>query len=239
MESLKQRLTRSALLDSVPGLTHGFTNKHVTREELLALDASAAIARQVHGDALIWADRPENRSREADGVATFTPGLTVGASSADCTPVLTVALDGKGGPVAVMAVHAGWRGTAKGIAGKTLREFIGAVGERCPGARFLCAIGPCIGPRSFEVGQEVVDAFPGAEERGLARFLRLEDGRRKYLFDLPGENRRQLEEAQKDLRADVRIDVVGHCTVERVADYPSYRRDREKAGRILSFLRMD
>lgn len=239
MENLSQRLTKSALLSRVPGLTHGFTNKHVTTEELAGLDQVSAIAKQVHGDKILWAEAPENRQREADGVATFSRGLTVGASSADCTPVLTVALDASGKPVAVMAVHAGWRGTALGIAGKSLREFVHAVGPKFPGARFLCSIGPCIGPQSFEVGQEVVDAFPGSEKRGLARFLRAEDGRRKYLFDLPGENRRQLEEVRKALGVDVEIDVVGHCTVEREADYPSYRRDREKAGRILSFLRID
>lgn len=239
METLNQRLTHSTLLSRIAGLTHGFTNKHITKEELAGLDRVSAIAKQVHGDRIVWAEQPENRAREADGVATFRRGLPVGASSADCTPLLTVALNEEGRPLAVMAVHAGWRGTALGIAGKSFREFAARVREKHPATRFACAIGPCIGPQSFEVSQDVIDAFPGCEQRGQAKFLRLENGHRKYLFDLPGENRRQLEEAKTALGLDVEIDVVGHCTVERVADYPSYRRDREKAGRILSFLRID
>ncbi len=140
-----------------------------------------------------------------------------------------------GQPIAVMAVHAGWRGTALGIAGKSLRAFIADCGKR-GAVSYACAIGPCIGPGSFEVGEDVVSAFPHAEAAGLARFLRLEEGRKKYLFDLPGENLRQLELVRAELGARVTAHSLGHCTLARKEDYPSFRRDREKAGRILSFL---
>jgi copper oxidase (laccase) domain-containing protein len=218
MEKLKQRLTLSPLLASVPGLTHGFTNKKISRDELLELDHQAAIGKQVHGDLLIWADKPENRLREADAVATFQTGLLLGTSSADCAPVLTAALDSKGQPFAAMAVHAGWRGTALNVAGKTLRNFIAAAIDRNPNARFVSAIGPCIGPTNFEVGQEVIDAFPGCMDRGLARFLRSEEGRQKYLFNLPGENQRQIEEVAKELRVNLHVEALGHCTFEREAE---------------------
>lgn len=239
MEKLKQRLTRSPLLSSVPGLSHGFTNNRITKEEKDWLDSITATAKQVHGDKLLWATAFEKRAREADAIATFTKGLAVGAYSADCTPVLSVALDKGGRPLAVMAVHAGWRGTAQGVAGKSLRAFAAEVREKDPDARFLSAVGPCIGPQSFEVGEEVVAAFPGSESAGLARFLRTEEGKKKFLFDLPGENLRQLGAVKAELGLDLSVDHIAHCTLERVEDYPSYRRDREKAGRILSFLRID
>jgi copper oxidase (laccase) domain-containing protein len=134
-----------------------------------------------------------------------------------------------------MAVHAGWRGTALGIAGSSFREFSAAVLARQGKAvRFLAAIGPCIQFESFEVGAEVIAAFPGAESGGLARYLRTEEGNRKYLFNLPGENLRQLKAAAEGLSLEV--DGLDLCTVKGKGLLPSYRREREKAGRILSFL---
>jgi YfiH family protein len=236
METLSQ-LTRSPMLEMVPGLEHGFTNLRLSKEDCAALDAKTATVKQVHGDKLVWTEQFEKRARDADGIATFEPGLSVGVYSADCTPVLTAALDpATGTPFAVMAVHAGWRGTALGIAGKSLREFIQETGRKKKGARYVCAIGPCIGFESFEVGEDVVSAFPHAEEAGLARFLRLEDGKKKYLFNLPAENLRQLHQVRQELNASVTVDTLGLCTLRRADEFPSFRRDREKAGRILSFL---
>ncbi len=238
MDTLNSRLTLSPLLRSVRGLSHGFTNKKITKEELDQLDAGTATAKQVHGHELIWATQFEKRARDADGVATLIPGLSVGVYSADCTPLLSVATDSNGTPFAVMAVHAGWRGTAAGIGEKTLRAFAEKALALHPDAQFLSAIGPCIGPQSFEVGEEVVQAFPHSEERGLAKFLRLEEGKKKFLFNLPGENLRQLQGVKKELGLSLKIDSIAHCTLARAEEYPSYRRDREKAGRILSFIRL-
>jgi copper oxidase (laccase) domain-containing protein len=134
-----------------------------------------------------------------------------------------------------MAVHAGWRGTAQTIAEKSFAAFAAATKEK-GATRFLAAIGPCIGFESFEVGEEVVRAFPGSEERGLARFLRMEGDRKKYLFNLPGENRRQLEQAASKTGSTLAVDWLDHCTFSQKERLPSFRRDREKAGRILSYL---
>lgn len=235
MEAMSQ-LTQSTLLKNTPGLRHGFSNRLMPKSEEQQLDSVTATAKQVHGDKLLWTDHYEKKERDADGVATFTPGLPVGVYSADCTPVLTAAIENKK-VIAVMAVHAGWRGTALGIAGKSLREFVAEVKKKYPQPlRYVSAIGPCIGPKAFEVGEEVVQAFPGSEQAGLAKFLRLDDGKKKYLFDLPGENLRQLELVKKELKLDLQVDSLGLCTLSQPDVFPSYRRDREKAGRILSFL---
>ncbi len=230
------KATISPLLTKVNGLKHGFTNLGMTKEEITALDARTATAKQVHKADLLWVERFEKRNREADALATLIPGLSVGVFSADCTPLLVTAVSAPTNKVyAVMAVHAGWRGTALGIAGKSFREFSSALlDRRGPAIRFLAAIGPCISRESFEVGEDVIAAFPDAEALGLARFHRLEDGKRKYLFDLPGENLRQLKEAGQNL--DLEIDMLGLCTVKLDGVFPSFRREREKAKRILSFL---
>jgi YfiH family protein len=240
MQQLIQTETQSSLFASIPGLHHGFTGKETTREEMAALDRQVAVAKQVHKADLIWLDAYERRAREADAVATFTPGLPIGVSSADCVPVLCVALDASTNHVyAAFAAHGGWRSTALGIAGSAFRELVKATRARHPGRKtgFLAAIGPCISFESFEVHEDVLNAFPGAAGLGLARFLRTaDDGRAKYLVDLPGINRRQLEEAARETGADLRIDTLGLCTVKLVDRFPSYRRESSNAGRILSFL---
>jgi len=237
---LPAKLTRSPLLDGVPGLSHGFTNLALTAEEREALEAATATAHQVHGDKLLWVSALEKRARQADALATFEPGLAVGAHSADCTPVLAAAVHSETNHVyGVLAAHAGWRGTALGVAGKAFTEFAREARRRDPKARFAAAVGPCIGFESFEVGPEVVEAFPRSEERGLARFLRLEGERRKYLFNLPGENLRQLREAAAAEGVPLALEALELCTVKLPGLFPSYRRDGANAGRILSFARID
>jgi len=238
MEAMNMQLTLSAELAALKGLRHGFTNLSLTKAQMETLDAQTATAKQVHGDSLIWTDHFEKKARNADGIATFTPNLAVGVYSADCTPLLVAAVHGKTNlPFAAMAVHAGWRGTALGIAGKSLRSFIGETKKLGNvSVRYVCAIGPCIGPQSFEVGEDVVQAFPNSEKTGQARFLRLEHGKKKYLFDLPGENLRQIDALRSELNEHITVDMLNLCTLERKTEFPSFRRDREKSGRILSFL---
>jgi copper oxidase (laccase) domain-containing protein len=88
----KPALTQYPLLLKLGGLHHGFTNSSFSRDEIAILDSSTATAKQVHKDKLIWVDAFEKRAQDADGLATFNPGLSIGVFSADCTPVLAVAL---------------------------------------------------------------------------------------------------------------------------------------------------
>ena len=80
---------------------------------------------------------------EADGLVTRTPELALMVFSADCVPIL---MEGDG---VVAAVHAGWRGTAKGIVAKAVAEM------DCPADTIRAWIGPAIGPCCYQVGEEV------------------------------------------------------------------------------------
>ena len=90
---------------------------------------------------------------ERDGLITNEPGVVLTVFSADCTPVLLH------DPVhrAVGAVHAGWRGTAGGIAAKAVEAMTSAFGTRPEDIQ--AAIGPCIGPCCFETGEDVPAAM--------------------------------------------------------------------------------
>ncbi len=220
-------MIRSPLLSSLAGVEHGFLP-----EPDPVIKSQVSTVKQVHGDLLLWSDRLEKGEREADGIATRKAGLKVGVYSADCAPILVAALSEGGAVVSVMAVHGGWRGTAMEIGAKSFTRFAEELGSKA--ARFVAAIGPCISFESFEVGEEVVTAFPGSLDRGLARFLRMEENKKKFLFDLPGENRRQLLAAAERLGVKLEVEALGICTLREAL--PSYRRDGKKAGRILSYI---
>jgi YfiH family protein len=228
-------MVQSPLLRSLPGITHGFVSNHTPGAQgaLDAAEPTVATVKQVHRDLVLWANGPEKRAREADGLGTHLAGLAVGVYSADCTPILLAATDAHGLPIAVMAVHAGWRGTALEIGAKSLAEFALATPLA---AKFYAALGPCISFESFEVGEEVVAAFPESLRLGQAKFLREVEGKKKYLFDLPGENKRQLRDCAARLGLSLQVDFLPYCTLKLRDQFPSYRRDREKAGRILSYL---
>lgn len=93
---------------------------------------------------------------ECDALVTNTPGTGLVVFTADCTPILFH------DPVtgAVGAAHAGWRGTAAGIAAKTVQAMVDHFG--CKPENIHAAIGPNIAQCCFETDQDVPDAILNA-----------------------------------------------------------------------------
>jgi YfiH family protein len=118
----------------------------------------------------------------------------------------------------VAAVHAGWRGTVAGVARETLARMRSEYGTEPDGV--IAAIGPGIGVCCYEVGADVAREFG-----------RTEAGR----IDLAEANRAQLIQAGV---APERIQVVPACTFCNAAQFFSWRRERELAGRMISFIRV-
>lgn len=145
----------------------------------LGLPAGALITvYQTHSAQAVSAAGPwTGEPPRADAVVIDRPGLAAGALAADCAPVLLA--DPRAGVVA--AAHAGWRGALGGVVEATVARMV-AAGARP--ADMIAAVGPCIGPASYEVGPEFEAAFlhNGADAR---RFFRSGEGDRR-LFDLPG-----------------------------------------------------
>jgi YfiH family protein len=140
--------------------------------------AALANCYQVHSARVATTDAPFGDARpEADGVVSATPGLICGALAADCAPVLICDPAAK----VVAAIHAGWRGALAGVveAGVAAMAALGAAP-----ARMTAAVGPCIGPASYEVGLEFEAAFLGSDAAN-SRFFRPAAAPEKRLFDLP------------------------------------------------------
>ncbi|ROM95968.1 peptidoglycan editing factor PgeF [Pseudomonas brassicacearum] len=102
---------------------------------------------QVHGITVAYAD--PTAVATADASWTATPGIACTAMTADCLPALFCDRAG----TRVAAAHAGWRGLAAGVLEATVESL--AVEP----AEVLVWLGPAIGPKAFEVGPEVREAF--------------------------------------------------------------------------------
>ena len=116
-------------------------------------------AHQVHGDrvaVVTSAGTTREELKGYDALVTDVPGVAIGARTADCIPVLMY------DPVrrVVAAVHSGWKGTVLKITAKVLAVMASKYGTQPKD--ILAAIGPGIGPDSFQVGPEVAEAFLAA-----------------------------------------------------------------------------
>ena len=117
------------------------------------------LTRQTHSDIVRQVSRADAHGidnhayPESDAIITNDPGTALWVFTADCTPILLH------DPVtgAVGAAHAGWRGTAAGIAAKTAEAMVSAYG--CRRSDICAAIGPNIGPCCFETDADVPQAM--------------------------------------------------------------------------------
>lgn len=180
--------------------------------------------RQVHGNHVFFADRhlPSPGPPEADAALTGDPSRALAVQVADCVPLLMA--NKSGGQVGV--AHAGWRGTAAGIA----LAASAALGD---GARQVAAIGPSIGPCCYEVGPELLDRFRDQGWTGSVDDWFEQRAGRWYL-DMWRANFDQLVKAGVP---DESIFVSRLCTSCHPDWFPSYRRDGAGAGRLAGFIR--
>lgn len=171
---------------------------------------------QVHGDTIaVIRERGAEPVTlpETDGMITGAAGVLLTTVHADCLPVYL--FDPK--KRAIGLVHAGWRGTAAGIAPKAVRELSRTYGSSP--ADIQAFIGPGISKCCFETGPEVLEAF--LEKWSFAREFAEKRGH-KYYIDLKGINKRQLTDLGVKARA---ITVSSHCTCCEEELFCSYRRE--------------
>lgn len=208
--------------------------------------------KQVHGVAafVVHAGKPlppapaasGDGRRCADIAMTDDPGVAVAVQVADCAPILLA--DRKTGAVA--AVHAGWRGTAAGVARVAVAIMARHFGTHPDD--LVAAIGPSIGPCCYQVGGDVIQTFRGAgftaEETGgwfradsgssPDEIVRRQPGTDRYRLDVAKANLDQLRSAGLP---PANISACGLCTACHPSLFPSYRRDGAGTGRIAGVIR--
>lgn len=185
---------------------------------------------QIHSREVLIADRPWGDARpEGDGVATGVAGLACGALSADCAPVLIADPEAR----VVASAHAGWGGALKGVVDSAVAAMV-QLGAKP--SRMVCAVGPCIGPRSYEVGLEYLDRFV-ADDPANGRFFHPGAAADKRLFDLPAYVLERVRQAGID-----RAEWTGHDTYADPRFFSNRRalhRGEPDYGRELSAIVLD
>ncbi|HVB85124.1 MAG TPA: peptidoglycan editing factor PgeF [Candidatus Dormibacteraeota bacterium] len=128
-------------------------------------DLQPVTLRQIHSDIPLRANAALAQSKEppqADALFTREPGTLLAIQTADCIPILLADTRLH----AVAAIHAGWRGTLRRIAAKTLGRMQMEFGTRP--SDVIAALGPGIGRCCYEVGEDVArefdSQFPNARE---------------------------------------------------------------------------
>lgn len=183
------------------------------------LPARPVWLKQVHGTRLLWVDQPAVDSA-ADAALAKSDGVVCVVMVADCLPVL---LCDEAGTV-VGVVHAGWRGLVGGI----IEQSVSAMRTQCHG-EILAWLGPAIGPKHFEVGAEVREAFLQHDAQSAQAFVAAENPDKWYanLFDLA---------RQRLLQVGVRNVYGGDvCTYSDPTRFFSYRRDGQ-TGRMAALI---
>jgi YfiH family protein len=170
----------------------------------LEVPRAPAWLKQVHGNRVVRL--PIGDAVEADAVVAQQPGDVCVVQMADCLPVLFADEDG----TTVAAAHAGWRGLSAGVLEATLAAM------DVPRGKVVAWLGPAIGPRAYEVGEDVRAAFGGHDYA----FTPNRPGH--WLLDLYAVARRKLE----GLKA---VSGGGFCTFSEADRFFSYRRDRTHA----------
>jgi len=215
-----QHVYRAESLEQFPWLEHGFG----TRLSNGWPDVSRLVSpKQIHSNhVLVVPDGAQAgaaaRFGQGDALVSFQPEIMIGIRTADCLPIVLVGANTRSFGV----IHAGWRGTVSEISAHAVRAMVCQLGTSPED--IWAAIGPGICPCCFEVGPDVALQFKGI-------FPERVDFHHHTRINLAEANRRQLEGAGVP---PAQIEVSGLCTVCRAGEFHSYRRDKERAGRMLS-----
>lgn len=204
-------------------------NRDIARDAVLP-GATLVTVRQVHSPDVVTVAAPiaDDARPEADALVTDRPGLLLGILTADCVPVLFA--DGQAGVVG--AAHAGWKGAITSVTDRTLEAMEALGADR---ARIACAIGPCIGRASYEVGEDFAERFERDDPANERFFAAGRPGHR--MFDIEAYVAARLAAA-----GIARVDMLGEDTCSQPDRFFSYRRSclqgEQGYGRQISLIGM-
>ena len=156
---------------------------------------------------------------------TNEPGVALVCFAADCTPVLLYDPERH----AIAAVHAGWRGTAKGIAARAVEALTREFG--CDPKNIRAAIGPSIGQCCFETDEDVPQAMLAAFGEEANAYI--EKRGEKYFVDNKALNKLWLTRAGL-----TQIDVSPDCTKCRPDRFWSHRVTRGERGSLAGIIKL-
>ena len=194
--------------------------------ERYALPSTPHWLRQVHGTEVLRVDAPAIAKATADepiadASVTSTPGVVLAILTADCLPVVFTNTTG----TQIGAAHAGWRGLADGV----LENTVTAMHARA--SDLIAWLGPAAGPRAYEIGEEVFDAFVSRDAEAASAFVATRPGH--WRVDLYHLARQRLSAL-----GITRVHGGELCTISDPQRFYSHRRDA-RTGRLATVIWMD
>lgn len=157
---------------------------------------------------------------ETDAFVSNTSGMALGIQVADCGAVLL----GDSINKVIGAAHAGWRGAVEGIVPKTIQKMI----ELGADLKHIKAfVSPCLAKHNFEVGEEVARQF--GEELTDRSYS-------KPHVDLKGLIKSHLITSGI---SPEHIEIDERCTIDHEDLFYSYRREKEKSGRMVGVIKLN
>lgn len=182
-----------------------------------ALPSDPIWLKQVHGTNVVDASTVAV-GVEADGVYARRSNRVCAVLTADCLPIVICNRQG----TEVGLLHGGWHGLSSGIVEAGLRAFQTRADE------LMVWLGPAIGARAYEVGDDVRRAFVGNDEAAAAAFKVGRPG--KWTMDI-------YRLARMRLTACGVTAIYGgeYCTATQSDLFFSYRRDGT-TGRMASLI---
>lgn len=218
--------TRNA--DVADGVRRSMNLGRATGDQAETVERNRLFLREIAGVESLWLSQTHGIDvvatgdaapfASADAAIATRPGCAATVRVADCMPVLFARRDG----AVVGAAHAGWRGLCGGVLEATV-DAMRRVPSRPRAAAnddIVAWMGPAIGPESFEVGDDVRDAFIARDPAAAAAFVAFPGRPGKWLADLYA-------------LARLRLNAIGiesisggdFCTVRDEERFFSYRRD--------------
>lgn len=182
----------------------------------MGVDPQALLtAHQVHSPDVMIVREPFDGPRpKVDALVTDRPGIAVGASSADCGPILFADPQAR----IVGAAHAGWKGALTGVIESTIDAMVSLGAKR---ESIRAALGPSISRENYEVGEEFVERFIEQDGDNAVYFSASANANRS-MFDL---NTYTVDRLRK---AGVQAEALYLCTYADDALFYSYRRSTHR-----------
>ena len=201
-----------------------YTENRKQLAEKLGIEAEQLVfPRQTHTNCVAEIDEvPDCEITETDALVTNRKGICICVQTADCVPILLFDSEKQ----VVAAIHAGWRGTLKKIAGAAVQKMVKFGANP---ANILAAIGPSISPAVYEVGSEVTDAIYQSIPNPDNVIHPKKTG--KHHVDLWAANREVLIEAGLK---PANIEIAEECSFTDNERYFSARKEGAETGRMVS-----
>lgn len=194
-------------------------NRRIFFERLGFDESKLAIQQQVHGDNIEIVSAA-GKNENTDGQVTNVKNVYLMVNTADCIPILIYDKTRE----VIAGVHSGWRGTQKKILLKAINLMQSDFNSDAKD--LMVWMGPAICKDCFEVGKEVADLFD-------ERFVSPHKNEGKYCVDLVWVNLEILNHLGVPKE---NVEVSELCTFEEKGYLQSYRRDREKSGRMFAVI---